>query len=149
MLNDLLVAAESHPQAPSVPAQPGPPVLNSSSNASNISPLTPSKAQMHAENALQVALKSQDELLHITLYDWMLRRQMLDQITRVDSPFIEQFLQRTSEAQDNIPNLITADLLWKWYERNGKHLNVAQVLISLAEKVGPQRNLEKRIELLS
>ena len=47
MLNDLLVAAESHPQAPSVPAQPGPPVLNSSSNASNISPLTPSKAQMH------------------------------------------------------------------------------------------------------
>jgi len=152
MFNDLLVAAESHPQAPSVPTQPGPPQLNNLPNSTIISSLTPKNAQIYAEKALQTALKSSDELLHITIYDWLLSRHMIEQITRIESPYIEKFLIRASEVEDINPsanNLLINDLLWQWYERNNKHLSAAEVLIKLAEKFGNDRNLVRRIELLS
>jgi len=109
---------------------------------------------LQAETSLQIALKSSDELLHITLYDWMLHKNMIEQITRVESPFIEKFLVLRSEVNGvgaTTPsggNRIN-DLLWQWYERNGRHLQAAEVLIKLAEKVGSERDLIERIELLS
>uniref|UniRef100_F6TRN8 Nucleoporin Nup133/Nup155-like N-terminal domain-containing protein n=1 Tax=Ciona intestinalis TaxID=7719 RepID=F6TRN8_CIOIN len=145
MLDGLMVAAEGQLQSPSVPSQPGPPqpLINNENGVGN---LTPEEAQHH------LALNSEDELFHITLYEWMLRMHLTTQLLKVSSPFVEPFLKRVASSQENNSTLFGSmgtDLLWQYYERAGQFMKAAEILVHLAEKPGSDRDLVKRIEYLS
>ncbi|CAK8693168.1 unnamed protein product [Clavelina lepadiformis] len=153
MLDELMLAGESHPQTPSVPTKPGPPQpVQSGSSSSSLGALQAEDAQQHADSCMKLALRSNDELFHVTLYEWMLRKRLPAQLLRVTSPFIESFLQRVAESHEENPTSLGAagsDLLWQYYERNGQHVSAASILGNLAEKPGSDRDLSKRIEYLS
>uniref|UniRef100_H2ZNV7 Nucleoporin Nup133/Nup155-like C-terminal domain-containing protein n=1 Tax=Ciona savignyi TaxID=51511 RepID=H2ZNV7_CIOSA len=151
MLEELMLAGESRVQAPSVPTQPGPPTLSVSNNSLTDN-LAPEEAQLYAEDCLQLALNSTDELFHTTLYEWMLRRNLTTQLLKVTSPFIEPFLKRVAATQDeaySASDTLGSDLLWQYFERTGQHLEAAKILTNLAERPGSDRCLAKRIEYLS
>nr|CAB3264505.1 nuclear pore complex protein Nup155 [Phallusia mammillata] len=154
MLDELMTAGQSQPQAPSVPTQPGPPkVTTSPTGVSSLSsPLQPEEAQQQAERCLQKALNSSDELLHVTIYEWMMQKKLTAQLLCVSSPYVESFLKRVAASQEENPSTIGAegsDLLWQYYERSGQHSAAAEILANLAEKPGSDRPLSERIENLS
>jgi len=141
ILGQLMAASQSHPQAPSVPKSPGAPP------APDPSMLTPAEAKQYAEQVLQQALSSDDELVHVTLYTWLVDKQMMERLLEVRSPHLEPFLKRASASQpDSLPTL---DLLWMYYEKNANYSAAARIQSKLADRHGVSMTLKDRIEYLS
>ncbi|KAH8915057.1 nucleoporin-domain-containing protein [Atractiella rhizophila] len=90
------------------------------------------------ENAFGKALSSDDECFHHFLYRWYLQHNMVDQLLRVRSSFIEGFLRRFQRWE----------LLWQYYVENSSYLSAAIVLSHLADSE-EQYTLAARIEYLS
>lgn len=76
------------------------------------------------------ALQYDDELLHITIYDWMFSHQMYSELITISEPTLEQYLIRASH--DHPDSLQVYNLLWKYYEHNKNHPAAAKVLNVLA-----------------
>ncbi|CRK98832.1 CLUMA_CG012077, isoform A [Clunio marinus] len=101
--------------------------------------------QLH--NVLNIALQSQDQLLHVAVYEWMLYNGLYNQILDISNSSLGDFLAR---SVNQMPvNLELADLLWKYYERNGQHQSAAKILDKLATMPSENVNLSKRIEYLA
>lgn len=98
-------------------------------------------------HVLNVALGTQDQLLHVAVYEWMLQNNLFVEILQVANPSLGDFLAR-SVNQASI-NLDLADLLWKYYEKNGQHQAAAKILDKLATMPTDSINLAKRIEYIA
>lgn len=99
------------------------------------------------QHILNIALQSSDQLLHVAVYEWMLLNNLLVEMLGITNSSLGDFLSR-SVNQTPI-NLHLADLLWKYYERNGQHSAAAKILEKLAILTSEKVALSKRIEYLA
>jgi nuclear pore complex protein Nup155 len=99
------------------------------------------------QHILNVALQTQDQLLHVAIYEWMLFNSLFVDILKISNNSLGDFLGR---SVNQVPiNLELADLLWKYYERNGQHQAAAKILDKLATMPSESVKLSKRIEYLA
>ncbi|KAK2140069.1 hypothetical protein LSH36_1494g00009 [Paralvinella palmiformis] len=137
-LDFLLSTSLSHPQSPSVPSSPGPPP------APDPNRLTNREAQIYVDEVFSLALKSQDKMFHICLYDWLIMKQLSEKLLEIQSPYLEPYLKRKADMN----HLETLDLLWKYYEKIQNYAAAANILDKLAGQAG-EIPLSKRMEYLS
>lgn len=141
-LGYLLYASVSHPQSPSTPKSPG------KAPAPDPNRLAPSEAEIQKDHVFKLALKSDDELFHVALYDWLLHHNLKDKLIEIKSPFLENYLKwKVSIVQEE--RTIILDLLWKFYEKNKNFPAAARILSRLSEKHGTDLSLSQRVEYLS
>lgn len=135
-LNQLVGTAVVTPASPSIPSRPGPP--------SPPPPTLPNAdATQFAEQIISLIVASDDELSHVTLYQWLVDTQRTDRLLAVNSLFLESFLTRS-----NGTHLSHHHLLWRFYERNKDYYKAAKTLSQLADQ-SVDSGLSVRVEYLS
>ncbi|XP_052892720.1 nuclear pore complex protein Nup154 isoform X2 [Anopheles moucheti] len=98
-------------------------------------------------NIIGQALLSTDQLLHIAIYEWLLSKNLFAELLEITEPSLGVFLSRAMVRTPE--NLVLADLLWKYHERNGQHAAAAKILDKLANFASDSINLQQRIEYLA
>ncbi|RWS26130.1 nuclear pore complex protein Nup155-like protein, partial [Leptotrombidium deliense] len=109
--------------------------------------LTPDDAGTIAEKILQLSLDSNDELMHVSFYDWLYEHGCKDKLLNVKSAFLETYLKRKVTHSPDSTKLM--DLLWMYYEKLGHFRAAAHILDKLAEKHCSEIDLQQRLEYLS
>ncbi|KAK7064289.1 nucleoporin [Favolaschia claudopus] len=94
-------------------------------------------------HAYELSFASEDEMFHSTLYDWLIHRQMADELLEMRPAFLEAHLRREPATVQKF------QLLWQFYVKNGQPLRAAEVLGNLAEATQFELSLESRIEYLT
>uniref|UniRef100_A0A665VGQ6 Nuclear pore complex protein Nup155 n=1 Tax=Echeneis naucrates TaxID=173247 RepID=A0A665VGQ6_ECHNA len=141
-MQELVNQSKAAPQSPSVPKQPGPPVLTSDPNM-----LSNEEATAHFEQVLGLAQRSQDELFHIALYNWLIQADLTDKLLEVNSPYLEEHLMHMiKQDQSKVHNM---DLLWRYYEKNRNFGKAAHVLARLADMHSTEISLKQRLEYIA
>ena len=57
------------------------------------------EAQRYADESLELALQSSDELCHVVLFDWLwLENGWDDKLLDIQSPYLENYLKRRTTA---------------------------------------------------
>ncbi|KAI5099666.1 nuclear pore complex protein Nup155 [Silurus meridionalis] len=141
-MQELVNHSKAAPQSPSVPKQPGPPVLTSDPNM-----LSNEDAAAHFEQMLGLAQRSQDELFHIALYNWLIQADLTDKLLEVNSQYLEDHLMHMiKQDQSKVRNM---DLLWRYYEKNRSFGKAAHVLAKLADMHSTEISLQQRLEYIS
>ncbi|XP_051971626.1 nuclear pore complex protein Nup155-like isoform X1 [Xyrauchen texanus] len=141
-MQELVNQSKAAPQSPSVPKQPGPPVMTSDPNM-----LSNEDAAAHFEQLLGLAQRSQDELFHIALYNWLIQADLTDKLLEVSSPYLEDHLMHMiKQDQSKVRNM---DLLWRYYEKNRSFGKAAHVLARLADMHSTEISLKQRLEYIS
>ena len=64
---------------------------------------------------VKVDSEIQDELFHISVYNWLMQSEMTDRLLNIQSAYLESYLIRTSENQPD--NISASNMLWKYYEK--------------------------------
>ncbi|XP_043248348.1 nuclear pore complex protein Nup154 isoform X1 [Colletes gigas] len=131
LLDHLYNQSISNPLTPTIPSKPGPPLQNVPTM-----PVTPAKEILH--DIINDALHSPCEMLHASVYAWMIERRLHGELVALAAPSLEAYLTRL-----NAP-----DLLWQFYERNKNHAAAAKILDSLATKES-NIQLSQRVEYLA
>uniref|UniRef100_A0A3B3YKM1 Nuclear pore complex protein Nup155 n=1 Tax=Poecilia mexicana TaxID=48701 RepID=A0A3B3YKM1_9TELE len=141
-MQELVNQSKAAPQSPSVPKQPGPPVMTSDPNM-----LSNEEATAHFEQMLGLAQRSQDELFHIALYNWLIQADLTDKLLEVNSPYLEEHLMHIiKQDQSKVHNM---DLLWRYYEKNRNFGKAAHVLARLADMHSTEISLKQRLEYIA
>uniref|UniRef100_A0A672HEV3 Nucleoporin 155 n=1 Tax=Salarias fasciatus TaxID=181472 RepID=A0A672HEV3_SALFA len=141
-MQELVNQSKAAPQSPSVPKQPGPPVMTSDPNM-----LSNEEATAHCEQMLGLAQRSQDELFHIALYNWLIQADLTDKLLEVNSPYLEEHLMHMiKQDQSKVHN---KDLLWRYYEKNRNFGKAAHVLARLADMHSTEISLKQRLEYIA
>ncbi|KAF8905503.1 nucleoporin [Gymnopilus junonius] len=94
-------------------------------------------------HAYELAFASEDEMFHSTLYDWLIGRNLADDLLEMRPPFLEAHLKREPWTVQKF------QLLWQFYVKNGQPLRAAEVLGALAESTQFDLHLEARLEYLT
>lgn len=131
-----------NPTTTTIPARPGPPVPSTGVV------LSVDAAQNHYDEIIAKSLGSRDELFHVALFDWLIKKDQTKTLLQIKSPFLEQYLI-TLAAQQHPGNKRTLDLVWMFYEKNNNFIAAAKVLMKLAEMEGPSLTIHDRMEYLS
>lgn len=96
---------------------------------------------------IALVLQISDQLLHITIYEWLLSHNFLSELLNISNASLGEFLVRSVlKAPENIQ---LADILWKYYERNGQHAAATKILDKLASLPNANLLLSERIEYLA
>ncbi|TFK30342.1 nucleoporin [Coprinopsis marcescibilis] len=111
-----------------------------SSGAQSGSPDGPEAVRSHA---YELAFASEDEMFHSTLYDWLIGRNLADDLLEMRPQYLEAHLRREPAT---VPKY---QLLWKFYVKNGQPLRAAEVLAALAESTQFDLLLDARVECLT
>lgn len=104
--------------------------------------LSPHAAQLCAEETIHAILTCDDEMFHISLYNWLLEKRQFDRLLEIKHPYLDSFLQRAADAvvsgkwpgggiSTNDTRVL--DLLWRHHEMNQNHGAAAHILSKLAE----------------
>ncbi|XP_011199843.2 nuclear pore complex protein Nup154 [Bactrocera dorsalis] len=96
---------------------------------------------------VNLAIQIKDPLLHITIYQWLMAHDMISELLALPEPSLGEFLRRN--VVNNPGNLNLVDLLWKYYEKNGRHAEAAHILDNLASTESESISLDQRIEYLA
>jgi len=149
VVKDLVDKGKQTPASPSLPASPGQkPKTNKHSNI-----VMAQEARDAAEEMLQCILKSEDELFHVYVYNWLFGSDLVDRLLMIQSPFLESYLKRITQ-NDSI-SIAAHDLLWRYYNTVSQYGDSAAVLLQLAEcdksKLKPENKLilSDRLDYLS
>ncbi|KAF9568469.1 nucleoporin [Agrocybe pediades] len=94
-------------------------------------------------HAYELAFASEDEMFHSVLYDWLIGRNLADDLLEMRPPFLEAHLKREPATVQKF------QLLWQFYVKNGQPLRAAEVLGALAESTQFDLHLEARLEYLT
>lgn len=101
------------------------------------------------QSVMSTIAKCRDELLHVKVLDWVmgsqLRKEQLILGELSDSKYLENYLVQRFQLND----AESGDLLWKYYGRQERFVEAAQVLGVIASSVNLVLSLQKRIEALS
>ncbi|KAF8898825.1 nucleoporin [Infundibulicybe gibba] len=110
---------------------------------SSVGVLTSDEPESVRIHAYELALLSEDEMFHSTLYDWLIGRNLADDLLQMRPPFLEAHLKREPA------NAHKYQLLWQFYVKNGQPLRAAEVLGALAESDKFDLQLDARLEYLT
>ncbi|CAI8052459.1 Nuclear pore complex protein Nup155 [Geodia barretti] len=138
-LEELSSRETATPLSSSVPLNPGPPTERAE-------PDKPDPRKEFAE-MLALVLRSKDELLHVTVYSWLIAAHMAETLVEIQSPFIEDYLNNMASVQQD--NRHVLDLLWRYYEKTKAYSGAARILDELAHKQDPELTLDQRVEYMS
>ncbi|KAJ7487525.1 nucleoporin [Mycena galericulata] len=94
-------------------------------------------------HAYELSFASEDEMFHSTLYDWLIHRQLADDLLEMRPTFLEAHLRREPITVQKY------QLLWQFYVKNGQPLRAAEVLGTLAESTQFELTLESRFQYLT
>ncbi|KAF8168187.1 nucleoporin [Crassisporium funariophilum] len=94
-------------------------------------------------HAYELAFASEDEMFHSTLYDWLISRNLADDLLEMRPAFLEAHLRREPVTVQKL------QLLWQFYVKNGQPLRAAEVLGALAESAQFNLHLDVRLEYLT
>ncbi|KAJ7783706.1 nucleoporin [Mycena maculata] len=94
-------------------------------------------------HAYELSFSSEDEMFHSTLYDWLIHRQLADDLLEMRPAFLEAHLRREPVTVQKY------QLLWQFYVKNGQPLRAAEVLGTLAESTQFELALESRFQYLT
>ncbi|KAF9462165.1 nucleoporin [Collybia nuda] len=94
-------------------------------------------------HAYELAFSSEDEMFHSTLYDWLITRNLADDLLEMRPPFLEAHLKRSPITEKK------CQLLWQFYVKNNQPLRAAEVLGALAESTEFSLDLDVRLEYLT
>ncbi|KAJ7092652.1 nucleoporin [Mycena epipterygia] len=94
-------------------------------------------------HAYELSFASEDEMFHSTLYDWLIHRQLADDLLEMRPTFLEAHLRREPATVQKY------QLLWQFYVKNGQPLRAAEVLGTLAESTQFELTLDSRLEYLT
>ncbi|ORX94648.1 Non-repetitive/WGA-negative nucleoporin C-terminal-domain-containing protein [Clohesyomyces aquaticus] len=95
------------------------------------------------QEAYEQINNSEDEVFQNYLYDWYLQKGWADRLLEINSPFVVDYLRRSSSN-----DIAHADLLCRYYAHYGDFLSAAEVQFELAKSSFPLP-LNRRIEYLS
>ena len=109
--------------------------------------MSSNEASEHLESVFNAAFKSDDELFHVELYQWLLNEKHYERLLSIRTPFLEDFLNRGTSQHPEM--LVMFDLLWKYYEKTRNYAAAAKILSKLADRHSTEINLQQRIEYLS
>ncbi|KAJ1526290.1 hypothetical protein ONE63_009443 [Megalurothrips usitatus] len=142
VLDQLYGQSRSH-NTSVVPLSPGPPALRDSA------PSAPTDSQAQAKKLIDLALRCDDELCHVAIYEWMLRRGLEGELLAGSNIYrgLEAFLARAARSRPD--SIEVNDLLWKFHERNGNHAAAAKILYQLASKPRALIHLKQRVDYLA
>ena len=73
------------------------------------------------------AFGSEDEIFHSSLYDWLISRNLSDELLEMRPPYLEAHLLREPATVQKY------QLLWQFYVKDGQPLRAAEVLGALAD----------------
>lgn len=90
-----------------------------------------------------VCQASTDEVFHYSFYDWIVSHGHSDRLLSVKTPYIQRYLELQARSSINFANL-----LWYFYQIQGKYIRAAEVLYDLARS-SFRLTLSQRIEYLS
>ncbi|KAG7099133.1 hypothetical protein E1B28_001005 [Marasmius oreades] len=93
--------------------------------------------------AYNLSFASDDPMFHSTLYEWLIGRQLADDLLEIRPPFLESHLQKDPITVENY------QLLWKFYVKDGRPLEAARILSILAESDTFNLDLSARLEYLT
>ncbi|KIK70905.1 hypothetical protein GYMLUDRAFT_32985 [Collybiopsis luxurians FD-317 M1] len=106
-------------------------------------PLSTEEMETVKSHAYELCFASVDEMFHSTLYDWLIDRQLADDLLELRPPFLESHLRREPASAEKL------QLLWQFYVKDGQPLRAAEVLLALAESTQFQLPLDRRMEYLT
>ncbi|KAJ8983036.1 hypothetical protein NQ317_014334 [Molorchus minor] len=92
-------------------------------------------------------LERPDEIMHVALYEWMVSKNMTNDLIGTGKPSLETYLKRTAAQHPDSKNVM--DLLWKYYESNNNHTAAAKILNNLASRRGNTTPLKDRLSYLA
>lgn len=98
-------------------------------------------------HAITLVLQVPDQLLHFVVYEWLLTHNLLTELLNISEPSLGIYLVRS--VQKSPDNVQLADILWKYYERNGQHAAATKILDELATLPNNSLSLAERIEYLA
>ncbi|XP_064386411.1 nuclear pore complex protein Nup155-like isoform X2 [Halichondria panicea] len=139
VLSQLLLRQRTPGPAQHIPTRPGPPPDKPTEDHPD--------PQKEFDETISIALRSDDQLFHVTLYSWLIGEDLADMVVEIQSPYIEEYLKYTATIQDD--NRLILDLLWRYYERNKNYAAAAQILDKIAHTEGSDLELDERLEYIS
>ncbi|XP_056648274.1 nuclear pore complex protein Nup154 [Diorhabda sublineata] len=92
-------------------------------------------------------LDTPDEIMHISLYDWLVAKNMMGDLLKIHNSSLETYLKRTAAKNPN--NIDSMDLLWKYYENKNNHAAAAKILNNLASRTGVNILFKERLSYLA
>lgn len=106
--------------------------------------ISPDKARQLVDETIRAILSTDDEVFHITLYNWLMDRKMFDRLLEIRHEYLDNFLKRaadsvvsgkwpTAEEASGKGDTRVLDLLWRHHEMNSNHQAAAQILSKLAD----------------
>ncbi|KAJ6646130.1 Nuclear pore complex protein [Pseudolycoriella hygida] len=96
---------------------------------------------------VNLTLQTNDQLLHNSVYEWLLAHNLLTELLDISEPSLGEFLMHSVKRRPD--DLGLADLLWKYHELNGQHAAATNILDNLASMQSEAIPLNQRIEYLS
>ena len=126
ILQKLMDTSVSHPLSTNIPKSPGPPP------APDPNVLEPPEARQYAQDIFKLALRSDDNLFHVALYQWLIDQGQFEQLLSFRSKFLEDFLTRGTKKHPQ--SVLLYDLLWKYYEKTRSYAAAAKILARLADQ---------------
>lgn len=102
-----------------------------------------SEAKTHIDHIVSQCLASSDILLHSSIYDWMIHKNLTDDLIESSKPSLEKYLVRASQFSFDHNRL-----LWKYHERHGNYAAAADILVKMAKTSDNSVLLEERAEFL-
>jgi len=118
-------------------------VQTSSQDQAKIAGYQSREAEDQRTNAYQQAQSSTDALFHVAMYDWLLSRNKTDELLRIRSPYVEDYLRSEPVTLERCL------LLCLWYVSVGENFSAAQLYSGLARSTELDITLEDRIEYLT
>lgn len=96
---------------------------------------------------ITMALQQSDQFLHFSIYEWLLEHNLLGRWLDISEPSLGEYLSQA--VVKNPDNLLLADLLWKYYEKNLQHSAAAKILLNLATMHSNSLSIDQRYEYLA
>ncbi|KAK7694765.1 hypothetical protein QCA50_001953 [Cerrena zonata] len=107
------------------------------------SPSTYDDPETVKTHAYDLAFSADDEMFHSTLYDWLISRNIADELLEMRPAYLEAYLRRDPVTEQKY------QLLWQFYVKDGQPLRAAEVLGALAESTEFDLSLDGRLEALT
>ncbi|KAJ7596975.1 nucleoporin [Mycena floridula] len=118
-------------------------VFEGKCNTAGASPEVIAEAEAVRSHAYDLAFASADQMFHSTMYDWLIERDLADDLLEIRPPFLESHLKREPVTVSKY------QLLWQFYVKDGQPLRAAEILGDLAGSTEFDLNLETRLEYLT
>lgn len=104
----------------------------------------------YIDEMIHLVIKSNDQLAHISIFNWLFEVARKADILDSNSPYVEQYLvQRAEDVEEGPQWQATFELLCNFYIRIKKFSSAAKLFNKLAEKKCHDMSLELRVRYLS